>query len=77
MAIKVGLRYIEQGKESMEDEVLAYEAEPQEKGQIVFYGPSYFTRWGTRFGMKPMRDVLLGYADDNFTRQLKPLVNTI
>lgn len=60
MAIKVGLRYIEQWKESMEDEVLAYEAEPQEKGQIVFYGPSYFTRWGKRFGMKPMRDVLLG-----------------
>ena len=60
MAIKVGLRYIEQWKESMEDEVLAYEAEPQEKGQIVFYGPSYFTRWSERFGMIPLRDALRG-----------------
>ena len=36
MAVKVGLKFIEIWGESMEDEVLAYEAEPQEKGQIVF-----------------------------------------
>ena len=54
MPVKVGLKYIEKWKESMEDEVLAYEAEQQEKGQIVFYGPSNFTRWSKRFGMKPM-----------------------
>lgn len=60
MPVKVGLKYIEKWKESMEDEVLAYEAETVEKGQIVFYGPSNFTRWSKRFGMKPMREVLLG-----------------
>lgn len=59
MAVKVGLKFIEIWGESMEDEVLAYEAEPQEKGQIVFYGPSYFTRWSKRFGMIPMREALV------------------
>ena len=42
MAIKIGLKVIELWGESLEEQVLAYEAEPQEKGQIVFYGPSYF-----------------------------------
>lgn len=60
MPVKVGLQYIDIWQESMEDEVLAYEREPLHKGQIVFYGPSYFTRWSTRFGMIPMREVLLG-----------------
>ena len=60
MAVKVGLKFIEKWNESMEDEVLAYEAEAVEKGQIVFYGPSNFTRWSKRFGMKPMREELLG-----------------
>ena len=58
MSIKVGLKFIDIWGESMEDEVLAYEAEPTEKGQIVFYGPSYFTRWSKRFGMVPMREAL-------------------
>lgn len=60
MSVKVGLKYIEPWKESMEEAIVAYEKEETEKGQIVFYGPSYFTRWSTRFGMKPMREVLLG-----------------
>lgn len=60
MAVKVGLHYIDIWQESMEDEVRAYEKEPLHKGQIVFYGPSYFTRWSTRFGMVPMRDSLPG-----------------
>lgn len=60
MAIKIGLKVIELWGESLEDQVCAYEAEQQEKGQIVFYGPSYFTRWGTKFGFTPMREVLLG-----------------
>ena len=60
MPVKVGLKYIEKWKESMENEVLAYEKEPIEKGQIVFYGPSNFTRWSQKWGNVPMRDVLLG-----------------
>lgn len=58
MSVKVGLHYIDIWKESMEDEVRAYEAAPAPKDQIVFYGPSYFTRWSTRFGMVPLRQAL-------------------
>ena len=60
MPVKVGLKYIDIWKESLEDQVVAYEKEDVEKGQIVFYGPSRFTRWSKKFGMIPMRDVLLG-----------------
>lgn len=60
MPVKVGLRYIDLWQESMEDEVLAYEKEPLHKGQIVFYGPSYFTRWSKRFGMVPLREAMPG-----------------
>ena len=60
MPVKVGLRYIDIWQESMEDQIQAYEKEPIVEGQIVFYGPSYFTRWSTRFGMKPLREVMLG-----------------
>ena len=59
MAVKVGLQYIDLWQESMEEEVRCYEAETQQKGQIVFYGPSYFTRWSRRFDMTPMADMLL------------------
>ncbi|MBQ8356432.1 MAG: hypothetical protein IJX39_01330 [Clostridia bacterium] len=44
----------------MEKQVLKYEEEPIVKDQIVFYGPSNFTRWGAKYGMKPLREVLLG-----------------
>lgn len=60
MAVKVGLQYIEGWKESMEESVCEYEEEPIIKDQIVFYGPSNFTRWSTRYGNTPMREVLLG-----------------
>ena len=60
MSVKVGLKYIEIWKESMEDKVLSYEAENAERGQIVLYGPSNFTRWSEEFGHKNARDVLLG-----------------
>ena len=60
MAVKVGLKYNEIWQESMEDKVLEYESEVQEKNKIVFYGPSYFTRWSTHRGMVPLKDVLLG-----------------
>ena len=60
MPVKVGLKYIEIWKDSMENAVQAYEAQPLEKGQIVFYGPSNFTRWDPKYGMKPLRECVLG-----------------
>lgn len=60
MPVKVGLKYIEIWKESMETRICEYEKEVVEPGQIVFYGPSYFTRWCARYGMTPMREALPG-----------------
>lgn len=60
MPVKVGLRYIDIWQESMEDEIRAYEQEEIITDQIVFYGPSYFTRWSARFGMVPLREALRG-----------------
>ena len=60
MPVKVGLQYIDIWQESMEESVREYEKEPLHKGQIVFYGPSYFTRWCPKYGMMPMRDALPG-----------------
>jgi len=60
MSLKVGLKYIEIWKESLESVVCEYEKEQNDKGEIVFYGPSYFTRWSTKYGETPMREVLLG-----------------
>nr|MBQ4318419.1 hypothetical protein [Clostridia bacterium] len=60
MPVKVGLKYIEIWKSSMENAVQKYESEPIIKDQIVFYGPSNFTRWGPKYGMKPLREVMLG-----------------
>lgn len=60
MFVKVGLKYIEVWNESMEDAVLAYEKQEIKKGQIVFYGPSNFTRWSERWGHKPLEEVILG-----------------
>ena len=60
MPVKVGLKYIDLWQESMEDEILAYEQEEQPQEQIVFYGPSHFTRWSKKFGVKPLRECLLG-----------------
>jgi hypothetical protein len=61
MPVKVGLQYIEKWKSSMEQAVRKYESDPMpEKGQIVFYGPSYFTRWSERFGMVPLETEIVG-----------------
>ena len=60
MPVKVGLKYIEIWKDSMEKAVLAYEQEPIVKDQIVFYGPSYFTRWSPKYGMRPLRGEIVG-----------------
>ena len=60
MPVRVGLQYIDIWKSSMEDAVRAYEAEEAKQGQIVFYGPSNFTRWSTRWQHKPLAEVLVG-----------------
>lgn len=60
MPVRVGLQYIEEWKDSLEDTVREYESEPIIKDQIVFYGPSNFTRWSTKWGHRPLREVLLG-----------------
>ena len=58
--VKVGLQVIEKWNTDLEKAVQNYEAENAEKGQIVFYGPSNFTRWSTKYKMTPLREVLLG-----------------
>jgi len=60
MPVKVGLKYIELWKSSMENAVLKYEEEPIRKGEIVFYGPSNFTRWCEKWGMTPLREAVVG-----------------
>lgn len=60
MPVKVGLRFIEKWKTDLEKKVRQYEQEPLEKGQIVFYGSSTFTRWDPSYGNVPLREVLLG-----------------
>ena len=61
MSIKVGLQYIEKWKESLENAVVKYEQEPIRKGEIVFYGPSSYTRWSReRWGHTPLREAIVG-----------------
>ena len=64
MAVKVGLKFIEIWGDSMEDAVREYEKEEIRTGKIVFYGPSNYTRWSAKYGMKPMADVLLGKSGE-------------
>ncbi len=58
MPVRIGLKSV--GKHSFEDEVCACEQQPAEQGRIVFYGPSYFTRWSEKWGMTPMAEELPG-----------------
>ena len=58
MPVRMGLKIV--GKHSFEDEVCAYEQQPAEQGRIVFYGPSYFTRWSEKWGMIPLDEELVG-----------------
>lgn len=60
MLIKVGLKYIDRWNSDLEAEVQRYEQQPVEKGKIVFYGPSNFTRWSARYGVTPMEEALPG-----------------
>lgn len=65
MPVRVGLQFIEKWKSSMEKEVQAYEAQPIEKGKIVFYGPSCFTRWKReRWGMIPLEEEIVGKSGE-------------
>lgn len=60
MIIKVGLKTIEKWGSDLEAEVCRYEAETAEKGQIVFYGPSNFTRWSKKYGVTDLAEDLPG-----------------
>ena len=60
MPVKVGLQFIEKWGSDLERQVRQYEAQQDEKGQIVFYGPSNFTRWSPRYGMRPLEDDIVG-----------------
>ncbi len=61
MSIKVGLKIIKAWGSNLEAEVQKYEQEQVEKGQIVFYGPSNFTRWRReKWGNTPLREALPG-----------------
>ncbi len=60
MPVKVGLRYIDIWTTNLEKEVVRYEEQNDEKGQIVFYGPSYYARWDGRDGGLPMADMIKG-----------------
>jgi len=65
MSVKVGLKYLEIWNENIESRIFKYEKEECKKGQIVFYGPSYFTRWSEDFGNKPLSEVLLGKSGNS------------
>jgi len=58
--IKVGLQVIKIWNDSLESKVRYYESIPKPEGQIVFYGPSNFTRWDPMYGETSMEEVLLG-----------------
>ena len=46
---------------TFEKDMLRFEAENEAPGQIVFYGPSNFTRWATPiWGMRPLREDIVG-----------------
>ena len=62
MPVRTNLKLVTHFKKpwDVEKNIQEFEKEPLEKGQIVFYGPSNFTRWSTKWGMQPMREVLLG-----------------
>lgn len=62
MPVKIkDLKFIDKWGESLENQVIAYENEPIRKGEIVFYGPSYFTRWkNEKYGNPILREEIVG-----------------
>ena len=60
MPIRIGLQHIDRWNESLEKQVVAYEQENAPLGQIVFYGPSNFTRWSRKWEHTPLREAIVG-----------------
>ena len=61
MPVKVGFNHIKIWDEYMEPQIQEYEQEPIEKGKIVFYGPSNFTRWEReKWDHTPLREAIVG-----------------
>lgn len=44
----------------LESEAKAYEVQPVERGKILFYGDSGFTRWSEQYGNQPLETEILG-----------------
>ena len=62
MPVRVGLKTIQAWhNDNMEKQICKFEEENAPKGQIVFYGPSNFTRWRReKWGNTPLREAVLG-----------------
>ena len=45
---------------SLEAKIDQITSEKVEPGQIVFYGPSNFTRWSTKYKRTPLREAMPG-----------------
>ena len=58
LVVKAPLKQFENW--NIEGDIQRFEAENAEKGQLVFYGPSNFTRWSREWGNIPLREALLG-----------------
>lgn len=50
----------------LEKEIIAFESKPVQKGKILFYGDSAFTRWNERFGITPLEVVIPGTLNHGF-----------
>ena len=64
MPVRVGLKVIELWNASMEKEVCEYEKQLIEKGKIVFYGPSNFTRWSEKHNHIPLEEAIVGKSGE-------------
>lgn len=64
MPVRTGLKFANNPGDpwNVEKVVQELEKEPAPTGQIVFYGPSNFTRWGAQWGMIPLREALVGQS---------------
>jgi len=60
MSIKISLQGVPKWGSNFENDAKRFEKENWEEGQIVFYGPSHFTRWNEKYAGIPMREALKG-----------------
>ncbi|HHW32339.1 MAG TPA: hypothetical protein GXX20_11825 [Clostridiaceae bacterium] len=42
----------------LENEIIEFKKRPVQKGKILFYGDSYFTRWKLKYGNTPLEEVI-------------------